>query len=46
MYDKLTCRKSLINFSAAEGAGEHCEMLNRSLVNRRVFDWLDGVFFS
>jgi Alpha/beta hydrolase family len=46
MYDKLTCTKSLINFTAAEGAGEHCEMLNRSLVNRRVFDWLDGVFAS
>ena len=28
---------------AAEGAGEHCEIMNRSLLNRRVFDWLDGV---
>jgi hypothetical protein len=25
----------------AEGAGEHCEMNSRSLVNRRVLDWLD-----
>jgi len=44
MYDQLTCPKALLEFTAAEGAGEHCEMLNRSLVNRRVFDWLDGVF--
>jgi hypothetical protein len=25
-----------------EGAGDHWEMANRSLLNRRVFDWLDG----
>ena len=34
--------KTLLRFSAAEGAGEHCEMRNRSLLNRRVFDWLDA----
>jgi dienelactone hydrolase len=44
MLDKLPCPKSLLRFTAAEGASEHCEMLNRSLVNRRVLDWLDGVF--
>lgn len=41
LYDALTCPKQLIEFTAAEGAGAHCEMLNRSLYNRRVFDWLD-----
>jgi hypothetical protein len=25
----------------AEGAGDHCEMRNRSLLNGRVLDWLD-----
>jgi alpha-beta hydrolase superfamily lysophospholipase len=40
-YDALTCTKNLIRFSAAEGAGEHCEMSNRSLLNQRVLDWLD-----
>jgi alpha-beta hydrolase superfamily lysophospholipase len=40
-YDKLRCPKTLIRFSAAEGAGEHCEMHNRSLFNRRALDWLD-----
>jgi alpha-beta hydrolase superfamily lysophospholipase len=40
-YDKLRCPKTLIRFTAAEGAGEHCEMHNRSLFNRRALDWLD-----
>ena len=35
---------TVIDFTAAEGAGAHCEMMNRSLVNRRTLDWLDGVF--
>jgi pimeloyl-ACP methyl ester carboxylesterase len=41
--DALRCPKELIRFSAAEGAGGHCEMTNRSLLNRRVLDWLDAV---
>jgi alpha-beta hydrolase superfamily lysophospholipase len=41
LYDALTCPKQLLHFSAADGAGMHCEMMNRSLLNRRVFDWLD-----
>lgn len=35
---------TVIDFTAAEGAGDHCEMTNRSLVNRRALDWLDTVF--
>jgi alpha-beta hydrolase superfamily lysophospholipase len=35
---------TVIDFTAAEGADGHCEMMNRSLVNRRALDWLDGVF--
>ncbi|MEO4043113.1 alpha/beta hydrolase [Hoeflea sp. CAU 1731] len=42
--DALTCPKTLIRFTAAEGADGHCEMGNRSLLNRRVLDWLDDVF--
>jgi alpha-beta hydrolase superfamily lysophospholipase len=42
-FDALRCPKDLIRFSAAEGAGSHCEMTNRSLLNRRVLDWLDAV---
>jgi hypothetical protein len=32
---------TLLRFAAAEGAGMHCEMLNRPLLNRKVLDWLD-----
>lgn len=43
-FEALRCPKQFLRFTAAEGAGGHCEMGNRSLLNRRVFDWLDGVF--
>lgn len=33
--------KTFLRFTAVEGAGAHCEMQNRSLVNRRALDWLD-----
>lgn len=49
LFDALTCPKALIKFTAAEGAGGHCEMMNRSLANRTVLDWLDetlGAFAS
>jgi alpha-beta hydrolase superfamily lysophospholipase len=42
-FDALRCPKTLIRFSSIQGAGEHCEMRNRSLVNRRVLDWIDEV---
>jgi hypothetical protein len=40
-FDALECPKTMMHFSAAEGAGGHCEMGNRSLLNGRVLDWLD-----
>lgn len=43
LFDKLTCPKRLIRFTADDGADDHCEMGNRSLLNRRVLDWLDEV---
>jgi pimeloyl-ACP methyl ester carboxylesterase len=43
LYDLLACPKSFVRFSAAEGAGAHCESGARALFNQRVFDWLDGV---
>jgi alpha-beta hydrolase superfamily lysophospholipase len=39
---ELTCPKTLLRFTAAEGAGGHCEMSNRSLANLRILDWLDA----
>lgn len=43
-FDTLTCPKTLMRFTAAEGADGHCEMGNRSLLNHRVLDWLDEQF--
>jgi dienelactone hydrolase len=38
---KLACPTTVIEFTSAEGAGDHCELLNRSLANRRIYDWLE-----
>jgi hypothetical protein len=43
LYDALTCPKTLTRFTAAEGAGDHCEMNARTLFHQRSFDWLDKV---
>ncbi len=44
IYDALPNSKSvLLRFATSEGAGEHCEVRNRSLLDQRVFDWLDTV---
>ncbi|TPE61577.1 alpha/beta fold hydrolase [Sandaracinobacter neustonicus] len=43
-FEELRCPKTFLQFTAAEGAGGHCEMMNRSLLNRRVLDWLDQLF--
>jgi dienelactone hydrolase len=42
VYEGLRSPKTLMRFTAAEGAGNHCEMENRSLLNLRVLDWLDA----
>jgi alpha-beta hydrolase superfamily lysophospholipase len=41
LFEALKCPKTLVRFKAADGAGDHCEMMNRSLVNRTALDWLD-----
>lgn len=41
LYDALPGPKTFMLFTDAEGAGMHCEVLNRSLANRRTLDWLD-----
>jgi hypothetical protein len=40
LYDALPGPKSLVRFTAAEGADRHCEPMARALVEQRVFDWL------
>ena len=41
LLDQLSCPTTLLSFTAAEGAGRHCEMQNRWLLNSKVLDWLD-----
>jgi pimeloyl-ACP methyl ester carboxylesterase len=43
VHEALSCPKTLLRFAAAEGAGDHCEMRNRTLLDQRVFDWLDDI---
>jgi len=43
LYDALTGPKAFIGFTAAEGAGSHCEAGARALFNQRMLDWLDAV---
>jgi hypothetical protein len=39
----LTCEKVYVRFTAAEGAGEHCEAGARTLYHARSFGWLDAI---
>jgi alpha-beta hydrolase superfamily lysophospholipase len=41
LYDHLTCRKALVRFTSAEGAGPHCQVGASRLAFARMFDWLD-----
>jgi pimeloyl-ACP methyl ester carboxylesterase len=41
VHEGLSCPKTRLRFTAAEGAGDHCEMRNRTLLDQRAFDWLD-----
>jgi pimeloyl-ACP methyl ester carboxylesterase len=38
----LTCESELVRFTAAEGAGDHCEQAARALYHSRSFAWLDA----
>ncbi len=42
LLSELACPATLLRFTAAEGAGDHCEMANRSLAMLRMLDWLDA----
>lgn len=41
LFDHLTCRKTLLKFTEAEGAGAHCQVGASRLAFARIFDWLD-----
>ena len=41
LYDHLTCPKTFVRFSKAEGAEGHCEGLGSVVFYERAFDWVD-----
>jgi dienelactone hydrolase len=41
LVDALTCEKTYVHFTAAEGADDHCEQGARALYHARSFAWLD-----
>lgn len=42
LYEHLTCKKTLMTFTEAEGAGAHCQVGAGRLAFARIFDWLDN----
>jgi pimeloyl-ACP methyl ester carboxylesterase len=41
LYDALTCPKTLLRFTADDGAEQHCQFGALLLSNHRMFEWLD-----
>lgn len=41
LADLVPNHATLVAFSAAEGASQHCQPLARALTDERMFDWLD-----
>jgi len=41
LFDQLTCKKTFIEFTAIDGAHEHCESGARTQFHQVAFDWLD-----
>ena len=44
LFDHLTCEKTLLEFTASEGAGAHCQTGAQRLAFGRIYDWLDDTF--
>jgi pimeloyl-ACP methyl ester carboxylesterase len=43
LVQALTCPNEYVRFTAAEGAGDHCEQGARALYHARSFGWLDRI---
>lgn len=41
VYEALTCPKSIVRFTAEEGANWHCQPMARALYDQRIFEWLN-----
>jgi hypothetical protein len=46
LLDNLHDTEQLVAFTADEGADRHCEPMARSLLEQRMFDWLDETLAS
>lgn len=46
VYEALVCPKTIVRFTAEEGANWHCEPKARGLYDQRMFDWLATVMPS
>ena len=46
VYEALVCPKTIVKFTAEEGANWHCEPKARGLYDQRMFDWLATVMPS
>jgi pimeloyl-ACP methyl ester carboxylesterase len=44
LFDALTCDKTFLNFTAEEGAEDHCQVGSPLLSAQRMFDWLQETF--
>ena len=43
LFDGVTGTKVIVPFTRAEGADLHIEPMGRSLLEQRMYDWLDGI---
>ena len=46
LFDHLTCPRTLLRFTTAEGAGAHCHNGAQRLAFARIYDWLDDVLMA
>jgi pimeloyl-ACP methyl ester carboxylesterase len=46
LYEALLCPKEYMLFTAAEGAGAHCQAGAYDLSSARILDWLDQTFHA
>jgi pimeloyl-ACP methyl ester carboxylesterase len=46
LFEHLTCEKTLLDFTTAEGAGAHCQAGAQRLAFGRIYGWLDNVLVA
>ena len=43
---RSSVRSPSYRFTDSDGAGSHCEIVNRSVANRQILDWLDDTLHA